>query len=106
MALIASGVARIGIEEELIDAHLFFNQTLLAAIANDGLKILSVRFAQTVLPRIGPECFALFIPLMGKPRQRHDTRVDDALITDLLGLLECLGQAHHCPWILIDDLLA
>src|ERR1043165_9317508 len=99
MTFITARIAGIGVEEKLFDGHLLLDQPLLATIPNDGLKIFSVRVSQSVGPRIRPECFALFIPIMGKPRQRNNSRVDDSLITNLLRLLESLGQAHGRPGI-------
>src|SRR5215510_9986597 len=105
VAFIAAGISRIGIEEHLLDGHFPGNQPLLMTITNNGPEVFFICLAETKNPRIGPQKLSLLIPLVRKPSERDNSRVDHPLITDLLGLLKSLRQAHRDPGIFVDDLL-
>src|SRR5262245_13106257 len=74
-------------------------------IPNNSAEIFLVCLAETKNPRIGPQKFSLLIPLVRKPSERDNSRVDHPLIANLLGLLESLRQAHRGPGIFVNDLL-
>src|SRR5215831_1303919 len=105
VAFIAAGISRIGIEEHLLDGHFPGNQPLLMTITNNGPEVFFICLAETKNPRIGSQKLSLLIPLVRKPSERDNSRVDHPLITDLLGLLESLDQTNRCPGIFVDDLL-
>src|SRR5262245_60887041 len=74
-------------------------------IPNNSAEVFFVRLAETKNPRIGSQKLTLLIPLVRKPSKRDNSRVDHPLITDLLGLLKSLRQAHRGPGIFVDDLM-
>src|SRR5207244_9663357 len=83
VTFVTARVAGIGIDEQFLDRHFSADQPLLMAIANNGLEIFSVGFAQAVRPRIWPESFLLFVPRVCPPGEGYSSRLSHAPIGDV-----------------------